>query len=104
MSKRLVLIFLALGILLSGCGGGGSPAASNSPPVAPPPNQAPTANAGEDQIVDEGTAVNLSGTGTDTDGTISSFSWQQDSGTAVTITGDDTANASFTAPLALAAR
>lgn len=64
----------------------------------PPANQPPTADAGVDQIVDEGTTVNLSGMGTDNDGTIDSYQWQQDSGTSVSIVGDDTANASFTAP------
>jgi probable HAF family extracellular repeat protein len=42
--------------------------------------------------------VNLSATGADSDGTIASYSWQQDSGVVVTITGADMANASFVAP------
>ncbi len=100
MPKLLILIILALGISLSGCGGGGggSPAAVNPPPS----NQAPTANAGVDQSVDEGTTGNLSATGADTDGTILSFSWQQESGTAVTITNANMANASFVAPMVAA--
>ena len=36
--------------------------------------------------------------GTDGDGTVASYSWQQNSGTTVPIVGSDTANASFTAP------
>ena len=84
---------LALGISLSGCGGGGSSPASN---------QAPTANAGADQSADEGTTVNLSATGADGDGTIVSFSWQQESGTAVSITNANMANASFVAPMVAA--
>jgi len=87
--------------LIWGCGGGGGN--GNNQPNPPPPNQAPTANAGIDQSVDEGTAVNLAGTGTDSDGTIASYSWQQDSGTAVTISNSDMADASFTAPLIAAA-
>jgi len=62
-------------------------------------NQVPTASAGSDQSVDEGAVVSLSGSGADSDGSIASYSWTQDSGTAVTITGADTQNASFTAPM-----
>jgi DNA-binding transcriptional regulator/RsmH inhibitor MraZ len=96
MSKLLILITLALGISLSGCGGGGgsSSAAGNPPPL----NQAPTVNAGADQSVDEGTTVVLSALGMDDD-TVTSYSWEQESGTAVTITNADLANASFGAPM-----
>ena len=100
MPKLLILIILALGISLSGCGGGGggSPAAVDPPPT----NQAPTANAGADQSADEGATVNLVATGADSDGTIVSYSWQQESGTTVTITNADMANASFVAPMVAA--
>jgi len=100
MPKLLILIILALGISLSGCGGGGggSPAAVDPPPT----NQAPTANAGPDQSADEGATVNLSAMGADSDGTIVSYSWQQESGTTVTITNADMANASFIAPMVAA--
>ncbi len=84
---------LAFGISLSGCGGGGSSPASN---------KAPTANVGPDQSADEGTTVNLSATGADGDGTIVSFSWQQESGTAVSITNANMASASFVAPMVAA--
>jgi choice-of-anchor B domain-containing protein len=93
MPKLLILMTLTLGISLSGCGGGGSSPASN---------KAPTANAGADQSADEGTTVNLSATGADGDGTIVSFSWQQESGTAVSITNANMANASFVAPMVAA--
>jgi uncharacterized repeat protein (TIGR03806 family) len=75
---------------------------SSSPPPPPPANQAPTADAGTDQSVDEGVTVSLSGTGTDSDGSIASYSWTQVSGTAATISGADTQNASFTAPMVAA--
>jgi hypothetical protein len=62
-------------------------------------NQAPTANAGTDQTVNEGAPVSLDGTGSsDPDGTIASYAWTQTSGPAVTLTGADTATPSFTAP------
>ena len=49
--------------------------------------------------MEEGVVVNLTGTATDTDGNIVTSNWQQVSGVAVTISGGNSANASFTAPL-----
>ncbi len=46
----------------------------------------PTTDAGIDQSVDELTSVTLSGTVSDTDGTIARTQWSQVSGTPVTIT------------------
>ncbi len=57
---------------------------------------APTANAGADRTVAGGTAVTLSGTAST--GTIQSYAWTQTAGTAVTLTGANTATATFTAP------
>ena len=102
MPKLLILISLVFGISLWGCGGGGggSSAGPNPPPQNPPPaNQAPTADAGADQSVDEGTTVNLSATGTDSDGTIASYSWQHWDGPDVTMTNANAANMSFVAPM-----
>lgn len=65
-------------------------------------NQLPTANAGADKNAVSGSNVALPGTATDTDGTIASFAWSQVSGTAVTLTNANTANASFTAPVVAA--
>ena len=63
------------------------------------PNQPPTANAGPDQSVAAGVAVQLDGTGsTDGDGTIVSYAWSQSAGDAVILTGATTATPSFTAP------
>jgi hypothetical protein len=90
--------FLLLFLLLAACGGGNE---SVGPPL-PAQNQAPTANAGVDQSADEGTTVNLPGTGADGDGTIASYSWQQDGGTAVVLTDADMASASFTTPVVTA--
>jgi hypothetical protein len=100
MLKPRVLIILALGSVLSSCGGGsGAPAAVN-PPL---PNQAPIADAGADQSVDEGETVELSGSGADSDGDIVRYEWQQVGGIAVTITDVHLANASFVAPTVAAA-
>jgi hypothetical protein len=63
-------------------------------------NQPPTANAGEDQTVDEGTSgVQLDGSGsTDSDGNIASYQWEQTGGPSVTLNDAGTATATFDAP------
>jgi hypothetical protein len=61
-------------------------------------NAPPTANAGANQIVVPNAAVTLSGSGSDSDGSVASYAWVQTAGTAVTLTGASTATASFTAP------
>lgn len=96
MPKLLISGLLVVGVFNSGCGGGGgsTPPAPNPPPA----NQAPTANAGTDRSVREGQTVNLSATGADSDGSIASYSWQQESGANVAITNADTSDASFVAP------
>jgi hypothetical protein len=67
--------------------------------VVNPPNQEPTANAGNDQTVNEGDNVGLDGSGSsDPDGTIDSYSWTQTAGTSATLDGASTASPSFTAP------
>lgn len=67
--------------------------------VQPVPNEIPIANAGPDQSVDENTAVTLNGSGSDGDGSISSWQWLQTGGPDVgALTGADTAVLAFTAP------
>src|SRR5689334_5463667 len=61
-------------------------------------NQAPTANAGPDRNVTPGSATTLSGSGSDADGSIASYQWSQTAGPGVTLSGANTATASFTAP------
>jgi predicted esterase len=56
-------------------------------------NQPPTANAGIDKSITLPTnSVVISGTGTDSDGTISTYAWSKISGGAATLTNDATAN------------
>jgi len=63
------------------------------------PNRAPQADAGGPQTAAPEDAVTLDGTGsTDSDGTITSYAWTQTAGTPVTLTGADTAEATFVAP------
>lgn len=65
----------------------GSPSFFLFVPLAPAPNKAPIANAGTDQNITLPTnSVTLSGSGTDNDGTISSYSWVKINGGIATIT------------------
>jgi hypothetical protein len=60
-------------------------------------NVAPTANAGSDQTITLPTnTVNLSGSGTDSDGTIASYSWTKISGGTATITSPTSASTTIT--------
>ncbi|MGH8561318.1 MAG: PKD domain-containing protein, partial [Nevskiales bacterium] len=61
-------------------------------------NLAPSADAGADQFVDEAATVSLTGSGTDSDGSIASRAWTQTGGPSVTLSGADTDTPSFTAP------
>ena len=89
MIRSVVLIaFIMSSMLVFGCSGGGDDQE----------NLPPSADAGPEQAVDELTLVTLSGSGTDSDGTIVSYAWSQVGVPAVTINDTDTAHATFTAP------
>ena len=75
-------VFIALLVsIISGCGGGGGGGGTSVNTSTP--NIAPTVNAGPDQTANEGREVNLSGSGSDSDGSIVSYSWTQTNGPAV---------------------
>ena len=61
-------------------------------------NKAPVVNAGTDQTVIGLSEVNLVGTASDDSGKIESYLWTQIAGEAVSLTGADSATASFVAP------
>ena len=61
-------------------------------------NALPTADAGPNQTVQEGDWVTLAGSGSDPDGTITSYAWEQIGGPAVALTGANRDHATFTAP------
>ncbi|MCJ8273434.1 MAG: hypothetical protein MJK04_29035, partial [Psychrosphaera sp.] len=95
--RPVVLVFTAA--LLSACGGGGgqtTPVPMDPVPTTPPPithtNQAPIAEAGADLVVNENSEVALSGSGSDTDGSIANYQWARTSGTTVTLSDKATAN------------
>jgi len=66
--------------------------------IAVTANTPPTADAGPDQTVVAGTMVTLSGSGSDTDGTIVGYSWVQTGGASVSLTQAATATPTFSAP------
>jgi hypothetical protein len=94
-----VITLLSITVLfitvLSACGGGGG---TTTPPPTPA-NVSPTADAGADQSVDEQTVVTLSGSGTDSDGSVTNYSWAQTAGQSVTLTNASSASASFSSPI-----
>jgi K+-transporting ATPase c subunit len=69
--------------------------------VNPAPNVAPTANAGPDQSITlPASSINLTGSGTDVDGTIASYLWTKISGPAAGIIANSTAAATSVTGLA----
>jgi subtilisin-like proprotein convertase family protein len=67
--------------------------------INPPVNQPPTANAGIDQTVNEGSTVNLTGAAsTDPDADTLTYQWVRLSGPTITINNPTSATPNFTAP------
>lgn len=61
--------------------------------------QPPLANAGSDQTVNELSSVTLSGSATDSDGSIASYSWSQVSGISVALSNAGSATSTFNTPV-----
>ncbi len=93
-----VIVLVAWAILIAACGGGGgdtspvsaAPSPPPPPPPPPPPNLAPTADAGEDQLVVPPATITLDGGGSsDSDGSIVSYSWNQILGSPIQLAQPD---------------
>ena len=100
LSNRLhrtgVLALLMSALIVTGCGGGGGDSSDSTPP--PTSNNSPTVSISGDAEVSEGKELSLTAVGSDSDGSIASYSWQAISGPTVTLAGSDSENVSFTAP------
>jgi hypothetical protein len=87
---------LTIPVFLVACSGGGG---GEEEPE--PVNRAPTVNAGSDIRASEQSMVNLSGSASDSDGSISSYSWVQTAGYNVTLSDASTLAPTFEAPIVL---
>lgn len=92
--KPFIKLITAI-VLLTSCGGENDQQASQPPTVV---NISPIANAGDDKAAFEGSQVQLSGSGTDNDGSISSYRWTIEGNNAISLEGANHASASFVAP------
>ncbi|MBV1908207.1 MAG: DUF1566 domain-containing protein [Kangiellaceae bacterium] len=97
MNNSKLVIGSLLIVVVSSCGGGGG--SSSSPLEAS--NVSPIANAGDDQNVDEQTSFELNGSGSDSDGSINSYSWVQVSGEQVELNTPTMATTSLTTPMTI---
>ncbi|HEX5744593.1 MAG TPA: hypothetical protein VFZ09_00035 [Archangium sp.] len=61
-------------------------------------NRVPVANAGEDQTLEEGRLVTLSGSGTDPEGAALTYAWTQSKGPSVTFSDASASSPTFLAP------
>ncbi len=91
MRLSLYIILLFTLTQLIACGGGSSSEVVDN-------NQAPIANAGSNQHIDENTQVVLKGSATDADGLIDSYQWTQIGGMTVSLENANSKNVSFLAP------
>jgi hypothetical protein len=93
-------ISLTFGLVVRSAAGGASPQSTVTITVNPPATAGtPVANAGTPQVVPSGTTLSLNGSlSSDPNGNAITYAWTQTAGTAVTLTGANTANPAFTAP------
>jgi len=95
MKKAFALSAFTAALLLTGCGGGGGGG-------TPPSNQSPVANAGSDRTVQINSTTTIAGSGTDSDGTINTYSWSEggtEIGTSATLSYTPSSTGSHTLTL-----
>lgn len=101
MSKRIAArlvrngfhaVAVAMALSIGACGGGGGGGGASG-------NRAPTVSAGDDQTVEQNTVVTLTGVASDDGGAAGlTFAWRQRLGPPVSLSGEATATATFSAP------
>ena len=89
---------IILTCFVTACGGGSDDKSPASPGPGGTANSAPIANAGAFQAVNENIVVTLQGSGTDSDGSIASYSWSQTSGPQIVLSSITNASPTFQAP------
>jgi hypothetical protein len=96
--KQLVLSF-SISLLVFGCGGsdGDTPT-----PTPEPQNVAPTISNMQVDDIFERASMSFIAEASDSDGSISSYQWQQTTGTTVDDLSSDSENLTFTVPNVLA--
>ena len=99
-AKRWLLAWFSLTALL-GCGGDASVAICFGDPAFCAQSFQPVANAGPDQTVVPGSVVTLDGS--NSEGSINSFSWAQTGGQAVALVNANSTVATFFAPFVASA-
>ncbi|QBY03373.1 DUF1566 domain-containing protein [Thalassotalea sp. HSM 43] len=97
--KHLGITFSSL-LVLTACGGGGGGSTPDGPDNKTPENKAPSVSISSPGSVQEQQNVVLTATASDSDGSISSYSWSQISGPAMTMSnGTSSADLQFTTPI-----
>lgn len=88
---QLLILLCPMLFSLAGCGGSNKPTDIKE-------KKAPTVAAGEDKTVTEKSKVTIKSVGTDVDGNIVSYQWEQISGPKIQLDNTDKAEINFTAP------
>lgn len=91
LDRSRVIVWILVPFFIS-CGGAGGGGGSN------PVNEFPTASAGVDSLVMERSTVRLQGRGSDLDGRITAYRWEQTEGPPVSLDKADAAVTTFMAP------
>ncbi len=96
-TKYIVAFLFSAALISCGGGGGGSGGSGGGGSSSSSANNvSPVANAGEDKTVNAGETVELRAEGSDSDGTITGYTWTQLSGSKVSLTAIDLSTAHFT--------